>query len=121
MEWLAHLDSGSSISSNIISLRELLEEHKKNIVNFYWYDTLGMRLGCKIPPNCEIVVFKRNYVSVDNSKRTVFVLGWKSNILDGVETLAFLQLNGVGGTALVEMSNDREYVTTLERSIIEGK
>jgi len=114
MEWVAHLDSGSSISSAIITLTELLKEHRGHISTFYWYDSSGMRLGCKIPPGCEIVVFKRNYISTNGDKNAVFVLGWKPTTLQGAgsKTFAFLQPNG-----LVEVSDDQEYTTTFERSL----
>ena len=113
MKWLAYLGNASSVSSNVLTLGELLARYMREITAFYWCDKSGMRLGCKIPPDCEIIVFKRNYISTEGVKDTVFVLGWKS--VTGVETLAFLQPSG-----LVEMSGDREYLTTLERIAIEG-
>lgn len=118
MEWLAHLDSGSSVSSNTMDLCVLLNSFDQQIVAFYWHDDSGMRLGCKIPPGCVVVAFKRNYVSTDGTKVSVFVVGWRPVNLQGAGSgiYAFLQPDG-----LVEVSHDREYVTALELRLTEGR
>lgn len=116
MGWSAYLRTGIFVSSAEDSLQELLKYKSDLVAEFGWCDEKGFpTLKCAIPEGCQLIAFKRNYVSTDGKKQIVFVLGWKpSNYVD-TETLAFLQPSG-----LVELSSDREYKTAFECALVEG-
>ena len=116
MEWSAYLRTGIFVSSKETSLQELLGYKSALVAEFGWCDEKGFpKLKCAIPEGGDLIAFKRNYVSTDGKKQTVFVLGWKPSNYVGIETLAFLQPSG-----LVELSCDREYKTAFERNLVEG-
>lgn len=112
--WRAILTNGTVVDADASQLRlaDLLVIGDQ-VAQFHWQDESGKAvLGVSVPPRSRLVAFRRCYVSTDDSQFEVFAVGWET---DGKATIAFLQPDG-----LVEVSQDREFATTFERSLAVG-
>lgn len=110
MSWIATWRNGCSVAEDNTPLSHVLAQ-AENVARFAYVDPCGkVRLAMAIPFQCKLVVFKRQYVSTNGDKSTVYVMGWSDKA--GGYTLAFIQPYG-----LVEISADKEYITTFEKSL----
>ena len=117
MEWQAVLKSGEVVSSESSFLSDLLSERHAVVSYFAWCTGGERKIGCSIPFGCKLAAFKRNYVSTDGRKDTIFVLGWVPRNLEGTGSVTYVFLQPDG---LVEVSSDKEFKTMFEHGLTKG-